>query len=36
MFQEALELGAFSVLNKPFDLLQLPELAARARQAKLC
>jgi len=34
MFKEAIELGAFRVLTKPFDVLNLPELADSARSAR--
>jgi two-component system, NtrC family, response regulator AtoC len=34
MFKEAIELGAYRVLTKPFDVLQLPELADSARRAR--
>lgn len=34
MFKEALDLGAYQVLTKPFDLLHLPELADNARGSK--
>jgi DNA-binding NtrC family response regulator len=34
MFTEAVELGAYQVLNKPFDVSQIPTLAAEARNAR--
>ena len=34
MFKEAIELGAYRVLSKPFDVMQLPALADSARAAK--
>jgi DNA-binding NtrC family response regulator len=34
MFKEAVELGAYRVLNKPFDVMQLPALVDAARAAQ--
>jgi DNA-binding NtrC family response regulator len=34
MLKEAVELGAYAVLAKPFDLLDLPELVDKALSAK--
>jgi DNA-binding NtrC family response regulator len=33
VFKEALDLGVYRVLHKPFDLAQLPELVESARRA---